>query len=83
MERYFFDVVDGADHKDEIGSEWPDLAAARVEAIRLSGEILKEMPERYWHAELWTMTVSNRLGPLFTLKFVADDADPVPGHTRI
>ena len=71
MNRYFFDVVDGYDHRDETGSMWADIEAVRIEAIRLSGEILSEMPERFWHSEKWTMTVSdeNRV-PLFTLKFV-------------
>ena len=75
MERYYFDIIDGNDHLDKEGSEWPDLAAVRIEAIRLSGEILKEMPERFWHAEKWRMTVSDRhRTPMFTLQFYAEDS---------
>lgn len=72
MPRYFFDIVDGEDLPDPDGSEHADLNAARIEAIRYSGEVLREMPERFWHAEEWKMTVSdwNRI-PLFTLKFFA------------
>lgn len=73
MPRYFFDIADGSDFRDLEGSEWPDLAAARIEAVRYSAEILKEMPERFWQAEVWTMTVSDHNREhLFTLKFMVE-----------
>jgi len=75
MERYFFDIKDGHDLPDEEGSEWPDLAAVRIEAVRYAAEVLKEMPERFWNAEEWTMTVSDRhRKKQFTLKFFAEAA---------
>jgi len=75
MPRYYFDIVDGQDLPDVDGSDHADLAAARVESIRYSGEVLREMPERFWNAEEWTMTVSDaRRVPLFTLKFLAQHA---------
>jgi hypothetical protein len=77
MQRYFFDIVDGTDFPDHEGSLWPDLAAARIEAVRYSAEVLKEMPDRFWHAERWTMTVSDHARkPLFTLKFLAETIAP-------
>ncbi len=83
MERYYFDVKDGADHIDAEGSEWPDLHAVRIEAIRLSGEILKEMPASFCHAQQWQMSVSNRHRTLlFTLKFSAEDAPAARPATR-
>ncbi len=79
MPRYFFDIRDGQDFLDEDGSDHADLAAARIEAVRYSAEVLKEMPERFWHREEWTMTVSDaERTPLFTLKFFAETATP-PG----
>jgi hypothetical protein len=75
MDRYFFDIKDGHDLPDEHGSEWPDLAAVRIEAVRYAAEVLKEMPERFWNAEEWTMTVSNQhRKAMFTLKFFAEAA---------
>lgn len=75
MPHYFFDIVDGEDLPDLNGSEHANLAAARVESIRYSGEVLREMPERFWNAEEWTMTVSDaKRIPLFTLKFLAAPA---------
>lgn len=79
MPRYFFDIKDGVEFPDVEGSEWPDLAAARVEAVRYSAEVLKEMPERFWNSEVWTMSVSDaRRNVLFTLKFLAEQSDDEP-----
>jgi len=78
MPRYYFDIVDGQNLPDALGSEHADLDAARIEAIRYSGEVLREMPERFWNAEEWTMTVSDaRRAALFTLKFLAEPAAPI------
>lgn len=72
MSRYFFDIKDGQDFPDLQGSEFADLAAARMEAVRYSAEVLREMPERFWNCEEWTMTVSDyNRNQLFTLKFLA------------
>jgi hypothetical protein len=76
--RYYFDIVDGEDLLDPHGSVLADLAAARIESIRYSAEVLKEMPERFWNSEQWTMTVSDAARvPLFTLKFLAEPATPL------
>jgi hypothetical protein len=73
MPRYFFDIRDGHDFPDLQGSEFADLAAARIEAVRYAAEILKDMPGRFWNCEEWTMTVSNHnRKTLFTLKFLAE-----------
>lgn len=84
MPRYYFDIKDGRDFPDVEGSEWPNLAAARIEAVRYAAEVLKEMPERFWHCEEWLMSVfdCNRQ-PLFTLTFKAEttslpEAAPLP-----
>ena len=71
----FCDIKDGQNFPDYHGSEFADLEAARVEAVRYSAEVLKEMPERFWNSEEWMMTVSdaNRV-TLFTLKFLAEPA---------
>lgn len=46
-----------------------------MEAVRYSAEILKDMPERFWNCEIWTMFVSDEdRHLLFTLKFLAEKA---------
>ena len=47
MPRYFFHVCDGFSTKDTDGTELPDIYAAQEEAIRLSGELLREMGEEF------------------------------------
>ncbi len=81
MPRYFFDISDGSDFRDLDGSECPDLAAAQIEAVRYSAEVLREMPERFWDAESWRMTVSDHNREhLFTLKSAVDS---VPAESLV
>ena len=42
MPRYFFHVHDGASSLDQEGTELPDIYTAQAEAIRTSGEILRD-----------------------------------------
>ena len=75
MPRFHFDLHDGVDHPDVDGVILPDVAAARIEAVRYAGELLHGQPELFWRGEEWTMTVTNaeRLA-LFSLTIMATDA---------
>jgi len=82
MPRYFFDVADGTqleDGGDEDGIELEGLTAARIEAVRLSGELLKSYPDRFWGTGEWSCTVrdESRL-ILFVLHFYSCDAAAAP-----
>ena len=48
MPRYFFDVQDGKSFPDYDGCELPDLDAARIEAVRLLGGMLRDEAETFW-----------------------------------
>lgn len=77
MPRFFFNVVDGYDQRDLDGTELPDLDTARAEAIRLSGEILKEMGIEFWHHTDWNLIVEGEgREALFTLRFSAEEHLP-------
>lgn len=83
MPRFYFDISPGAgtaDLLDDEGEELADLDAARITAVRLSGEILKDYPDRFWSNGEWSCTVrdENRL-PLLVLRFYATDAPPSGG----
>jgi hypothetical protein len=68
--RYFFHVRDGFDRPDEIGLDLPDIAAARAEAIRSAGEILRELDRKLAPNSLWEMHVTDQPGhTLFTCCF--------------
>ena len=73
MPRYFFHVKDGFSTKDTEGSELSDIYMAQEEAIRLSGELLREMGGEFWNGTEWSLTVTNETGGvLFRLRFSAD-----------
>ncbi len=80
MPRYFFHVIDGVTCTDMEGVEIASLSEARREAVRLSGEILREHPGDFWADEQWRMDVTDETGlTLFALHFSAVDA-PVQGR---
>jgi len=70
--RYFFHLHDEQDYPDAEGTELPDLQAARVEAVRTSGELLRgnEGAAGFWSGDDWTMNVMDEGGrPVLTLRF--------------
>ena len=74
MPRYFFHVFDGYSAPDQEGSELPDVYTAQAEAIRLSGEILREMGAKFWSATEWRLEVCDEQGRvLFVLRFSAEE----------
>ena len=72
MPRYFFHVRDGKDLPDTEGSELPDLNAVRTEALKASGEMLRDNKggADFWSGHDWTMNVHDEAGrPVLTLRF--------------
>ena len=72
MPRYFFHVRDGKGLPDTEGSELPDLNAVRTEALKASGEMLRDSKGRaeFWSGDDWTMNVTDEAGqPVLTLRF--------------
>jgi hypothetical protein len=75
MPRYFFQVDDGFSTRDEAGTELPDIFAAQDEAIRFSGERLRDMGGKFWDGTAWNLAVTDETGRvLFTLRFMANEA---------
>ena len=74
MPRYFFNVYDGYSELDTDGTELPDIYTAQSEAIRLSGEILREEGGRFWNNTEWKLEVADENGTiLFVLTFSAHE----------
>ena len=72
MPRYYFNVHDGRFFSDEVGTELPDLAAARRLAVVASGEAIKDLAEQFWDTSEWRMDVSDEQGKvLFTLRLTS------------
>lgn len=79
MPLYFFNVYDGtlAPGMDEIGTDLPDIYSAQAEAIRTSGEILRDIGSRFWNEAVWRMEVADRQGVvLFVLRFSIEERLP-------
>jgi Domain of unknown function (DUF6894) len=80
MPRYFFNVDDGFSTKDAEGTDLPDIFAAQEEAIRLSGELLREIGGEFWNGTEWSLTVTYETGRvLFILRFSADKGTVIDG----
>ncbi len=74
MPRYFFNVYDGYSSLDQDGTELPDIYTAQNEAIRLSGEILREEGGKFWNGTEWKLEVTDVSGAvLFVLHFSAHE----------
>ena len=73
MPRYFFHVKDGYSVRDDEGTELPDIYTAQAEAIRMSGEILRDMGAKFWNGTEWSLEVADGGGEvLFVLRFSAE-----------
>lgn len=76
MALYFFNIHDGADLPDEVGTELPDLRAVRAQAVRSSGEILRDYSAAQFEHLDWKMTVTDEAGRVvFMLRFSAGEPD--------
>lgn len=75
MPRYFFNIFDGRSATDTEGTSLPNWQAARREAIRLAGHVLRDEADRLIPDEEWRMEVSDAKGAvLFKLDFSFTDA---------
>lgn len=74
MPRYFFHVIDGFSRRDDTGTELLDVYTAQEQAIRTSGEILRDMGAKFWNGTEWSMEVCGESGGiLFVLRFSAEE----------
>ena len=72
MPRYHFNIQDGQDYPDLVGSEYPDLESVRTEAVRRSGELLRDNARSFWGGSGWKLVVTDETGMiLFALHFLA------------
>lgn len=80
MPRYHFDIEDVETQRDEQGVELEGLNAARLHAVRLSGDLLQNFPDRFWSVGEWKCSVRDESGLiLFVLHFYAQDNAAVGG----
>jgi len=69
---YYFNVRDGFGRSDFSGHHLLDLATAKREAVKLSGGLIAELGDEFWHGDEWTLEVTDADGlVLFSLVFLA------------
>ena len=77
MPKYFFVFRNGDDvshHSD--GIEFPDFAAVQVEAIKSTGEMLRDLGQPIELGSEWRMEVADEKSkPLFVLRVIAEAPD--------
>jgi hypothetical protein len=78
MPRYFFHVSDGSSTPDAEGTELPDISTAQAEALRMTGEILRETrTTQPWDGTEWKLEVADERGQvLLVLRFSAEERAP-------
>jgi len=75
MPKYFFHIHDGLSFPDEEGTDLTDLAAARLEAAQLAGQMMKDDSQAFWNGEDWSVQVTDEASmTLFTLHFMSVQA---------
>jgi hypothetical protein len=83
MPRFHFHVHDGISALDTEGTELPDWQAARLEAIRLAGDILKHDADRIALGEDWRIEVTDHAGLiLFQMTFLVVESSTMRGDVR-
>ena len=68
--RYFFHIHHADSVVDEVGTELPDIDAARAGAASLAHRLLFDDVERFWSTTNWSIEVKDETGStLLSLQF--------------
>ena len=79
MPRYFFHSEDGRLEHDQVGTELADPAAARLEAVRFAGALLKDRSQILWEGTDWRLLVTDESKAiLFTIDVSTKIGSPIP-----
>ena len=75
MFRYFFHTSDGRSLFDREGMEFDSATAAKIEAVRMMGEVLKDQATEFWDTQALKLIVTDETGLiLFVLDLSAVEA---------
>lgn len=80
MPRFHFNVHDGKSRTDTEGTDLPDWQTARIEAVRLAGEILREDAPRIVPGVDWRIEVTDHTGLVLFHMIFELIASPVIGR---
>ena len=78
MARFFFHSVNGGQHLDREGAEFPTLGAARIAATAYLAELLREGPEAFWQEGQLQVVVTDAAGVALSI-LTLTGAQTLPG----
>lgn len=77
MPHFYFNVHDGHDIPDEDGQELPNVDAAKVQAVIVAADMLRDHAHAFWRDGEWRLDVTDEAGTvLFSLTMIGADAPP-------
>lgn len=75
MPRYFFHILDGSTEPDRTGTEFADLYSAQDQAVRATGEAIRDLGGQLFDHGNWKMQVNDESGKtLFTLTLSVEES---------
>lgn len=83
MARYFFHTEDGRSVLDKEGMEFGSPTEAKTEAVRMMGEVLKDVSTEFWDTQALKLIVTDEQGLiLFGLDLSAIEAPALSASRR-
>ena len=83
MPRFHFHTEDGGVYPDEDGIELVGMSDARIQSVRMLGEILKEQPDKFWDDGSLTLTVTDDRGLVLFVLDASATLAPAGGAPRL
>lgn len=76
MPRFYFDTLNSEHDEDQEGIDLPDRFAARREAVRFAGSVMKDQPDLLWDGTRFVVEVRGEGRTLlFKVSMQAEDFD--------
>ncbi|MCA1553858.1 MAG: hypothetical protein LC737_05725 [Chloroflexi bacterium] len=60
MGHYHFEIQDGTDLPHPDPHEFASVKDARIEAVRLLAELVKDRPDDFWHTRPWRLILRDQ-----------------------
>lgn len=76
MPRFYFHSENGHRFPDDVGTDLADMDAAKVEAVRVMADILKNSAGDFWSTGAWRLTVTDESGLTLLMLDVAATLAP-------
>ena len=80
MPRYYFHLQDGTLEIDDQGTELLDFNAAKIEAVRLLGAVIKDQPDEFWSSSSLKMMVTDEASVLLFALDLSAVQSPLTKH---